>query len=1229
MNRKMTVLQSVHIDRTHLSAVASRQVGAMGTLGITSLLLAAVSSGAVWSVALAQDAVVPPVATAATAATAAVDPATQAAPAGEALRAVFIDVAGKVQWRASETSPWQDAKVNDVVAPGVEVRTGLRSHAAMRIGRNATALIDAGTLFQLPTVVQDGDTLRTAAAVKHGRADFKVDKVGLSNDFKVVTPSTTLAVRGTEFAVATGPLKQVEVVGARRNAINAIELKYSLNNTTVQMSRSAASSTDIQNPAHAGIVAASAPPSGTSLPSTTQGERVQDAANGPAPSQAGSAAQASVANNTSARREKAAGRSGGTTTAIGRVLAQVASANADVDHAVEYMLQSDEEAENLDAQRDVLVALQNLAGLRRDEARAALEEHQYALETAADQGAIANDASHSFDERRARVGDSVNPGANTHFRVFDDERTQALDALAAIRLILSGIGGIGAQEASQPLAFAPGAAGDPLTQLVADARRAIMAMGDAHDAADSERSAMNIDRGDLEAVIASMDETTRPGAQQAMADYQEAVARLSATVHSAGGISEVAASAQAAIVRLNGLIAQLREASPTGRLTAIAAQSLARLVEATASLNRTYAALSAVQAARAAAADDARAQAFGQVEQLYQRLLTERIRLVAQWAAVDSGVTLRGDQLAATVNDAEDVLGGVGSAFLVRTFADSDAAMAAALMAESRAGDALVAAADEQSAFDAASELEARAIQDNADIAATGTQVHTDLQALNSSADGVASGLASLDRLPSSARYAGSDSVIEGLNAVNDALYGTEDPASLGLVGGAAALEAILSGAVSPTDMAALTAQASKAIDAILAARADVNNAALDAAGRADSAGRAAAAAQQLLAVTQDLGARFGLSTEFVVTAARAAALSAADAADAGSRSMAAQRLVSSLVLIAEQHRVDAIANNINALAAANSNMSAQAKADLAAGQARYTAINESGALAFGRFTGGAASEAVSAQIGAQSAVVSLNEMASVSSQMVNAFDGAETAAGSAERAFSSASDWRVTAEAHEAAAGAGLLRTGAAAQSGDMAGAVIQSNATTASAGEARFAARGAVTSANTAKTESIRAVNFQSDAARLQPDIDKFGTNRQQFEAAAASRRQTVETADGTTNALAAQAAFFDDVAQALSSRAKTDAATSAAISSTDARAQAVAIASQLATSVRQARQMEQTASTNAGRLFGRSMGIYVGRAQAAAAGAEAQAIMANAAAARADGSAASARRIAGNSN
>jgi hypothetical protein len=486
-----------------------------------------------------------------------------------------------------------------------------------------------------------------------------------------------------------------------------------------------------------------------------------------------------------------------------------------------------------------------------------------------------------------------------------------------------------------------------------------------------------------------------------------------------------------------------------------------------------------------------------------------------------------------------------------------------------------------------------------------------------------------LERSTSNERYIGSDAIIDSLNAMDTAFQGAKDGSSLGVSGGAAALEQLLAGAVAPGDLAGLTEQASMAIDAILAASVDIDMSAFDAAGRAELATQSASAAQQLADVTQELSVRFGISAEFVGIAARASALSAADATDASSRAVAAQRLVASLVLVAQQNRVEAIAGNINSLLAANTSIGAQAQADLASGQTRYTTANEAGAVAFGRFTAGAASEAGTAQLGAQSAVVSLNEMATVSTQMVAAFDGAEGAAGNAERAFVGATDSRILAEAHEAAAGAGLLRTGVAAQSGDSAGAVNQSNATTASANAAGVAAASAVRSAGTAKTESVRAVNFQADASRLQADVDKFGTNRQQFEAAAASRRQTVETADGTTAALATQAQFFDDVAQALSSRAKTDTAANAAISSADARSQALAIAAQLTSSVQQARQMEQTASTNAGRLFGRSMGNYVGRAQAAAAGAEAQAIMANAAAARAAGSAASAQRIVSNGN
>ena len=53
----------------------------------------------------------------------------------------------------------------------------------------------AGTVATIPSEVPDKDIV-TKVNVNSGVANFKVDKIGLSNDFKTVTPSITLAVRG-------------------------------------------------------------------------------------------------------------------------------------------------------------------------------------------------------------------------------------------------------------------------------------------------------------------------------------------------------------------------------------------------------------------------------------------------------------------------------------------------------------------------------------------------------------------------------------------------------------------------------------------------------------------------------------------------------------------------------------------------------------------------------------------------------------------------------------------------------------------------------------------------------------------------------------------------------------------------------------------------------------------------------------------------------------------------
>lgn len=139
---------------------------------------------------------------------------------------VVMEVSGRVRARSSPDAEWKTLRENDVLRAGSEVQTGLRSHAALRMGANATILLDAGTTLIIPELVQEGGTLVTRAAVRSGRADIKVDRVGLENDFRVITPAATIAVSGTVLGVQNGSLLGTEVTGARTNALAAIEARW-------------------------------------------------------------------------------------------------------------------------------------------------------------------------------------------------------------------------------------------------------------------------------------------------------------------------------------------------------------------------------------------------------------------------------------------------------------------------------------------------------------------------------------------------------------------------------------------------------------------------------------------------------------------------------------------------------------------------------------------------------------------------------------------------------------------------------------------------------------------------------------------------------------------------------------------------------------------------------------------------------------------------------------------
>ena len=158
------------------------------------------------------------------------------------LTARVISVKGKVKWRLDDKPdkpPWNFAKVNDLLDPGTVIRTLTNSSITLRVGENVTMMISRTGRVRLVRMLLDGDVLETLVAMRYGRCDVKVDRVaqiGLTNDFRMITADTVLAVGGTGFAVTWGALEGVEIDALATNVIHAIEVRYLRTNMSYYLS---------------------------------------------------------------------------------------------------------------------------------------------------------------------------------------------------------------------------------------------------------------------------------------------------------------------------------------------------------------------------------------------------------------------------------------------------------------------------------------------------------------------------------------------------------------------------------------------------------------------------------------------------------------------------------------------------------------------------------------------------------------------------------------------------------------------------------------------------------------------------------------------------------------------------------------------------------------------------------------------------------------------------------
>ena len=123
----------------------------------------------------------------------------------EALHVTVTGVEGLVQVRDSSDKPWQKAVVGMVVGEGAEFRTGPRSAVRCTIPPDQTFTLDRLGVVKVLQAIRDGQTVKTKVGMPFGRTRYDIEAAGVEHQTSMVTPSTTLAIRGTRVSVFDQP----------------------------------------------------------------------------------------------------------------------------------------------------------------------------------------------------------------------------------------------------------------------------------------------------------------------------------------------------------------------------------------------------------------------------------------------------------------------------------------------------------------------------------------------------------------------------------------------------------------------------------------------------------------------------------------------------------------------------------------------------------------------------------------------------------------------------------------------------------------------------------------------------------------------------------------------------------------------------------------------------------------------------------------------------------------
>lgn len=119
--------------------------------------------------------------------------------------AKITGVEGFVHVRTRADGKWEAATVGMIVPEGAELRTGPRSAVRFVIPPDQTISLDRLGVIQILRSSFENGKIVTDIGMKYGRTHYDIDAQGRQHDAKVISPSSVLAIRGTEVIMYDQP----------------------------------------------------------------------------------------------------------------------------------------------------------------------------------------------------------------------------------------------------------------------------------------------------------------------------------------------------------------------------------------------------------------------------------------------------------------------------------------------------------------------------------------------------------------------------------------------------------------------------------------------------------------------------------------------------------------------------------------------------------------------------------------------------------------------------------------------------------------------------------------------------------------------------------------------------------------------------------------------------------------------------------------------------------------